>query len=166
MSTTLRKTISIFLLQLFFINSATPLLAAKVPAGTMVQVRLNESLTSKKAKTGAFVMLTVMSDVKIGGVTVIKAGAQAEGNVATAKKAAAFGQPGELAIQVTSVKSVDGTSIPVQAQSASDGTNQTAMAIILGLLCIVGFFIPGGEGELSNGVVINCRTLGDVDVKA
>tara|TARA_Y100000590_G_C15673428_1_gene997107 strand:- start:27 stop:527 length:501 start_codon:yes stop_codon:yes gene_type:complete len=166
MSVKFRKAISVFLLQLFFINSASPLLAAKVPAGTMVQVRLNESLTSKKAKTGAFVMLTVMSDVKIDGVTVIKAGAQAEGNVSTAKKAAAFGQPGELGIQVTSVKGVDGTSIPVQAQSASDGTNQTAMAIILGLLCIVGFFIPGGEGELSSGVVINCRTLGDVDIKA
>jgi len=166
MSNTFRKTISLFLLQLFFINSASPLLAAKVPGGTMIQVRLNQSMTSKSARTGTFVDLTVVSDVKINGKVVIKSGAQAQGNVMSAKKAAAFGQPGELAIQVTSVKAVDGTNIPVQAQSASDGDSQVATAIILGLLCIVGFFIPGGEGELSSGVIINCRTLGDVDVEA
>jgi hypothetical protein len=165
MPSTIRKTIAVFLLQLFLINSASPLLAAKVPGGTMIQVRLNQSMSSKSAKTGSFVDLTVVSDVKVDGKVVIKAGAQAQGNVSSAKKAAAFGSPGEIAIQVNSVRAVDGTNIPVQAMSSDDGDSQVATAIILGLLCIVGFFIPGGEGELSSGVIINCRTLGDIDVK-
>ena len=126
---------------------------------------IQKGVLKSSNKTGSFVDLTVVSDVKVDGKVVIKAGAQAQGNVSSAKKAAAFGSPGEIAIQVTSVRAVDGTNIPVQAMSSDDGDSQVATAIILGLLCIVGFFIPGGEGEISSGVVINCRTLGDIDVK-
>ena len=163
----IKRPISIFLISLFAANLATPLLAANVPGGTTVQLRLNQTLTGSNSVVGSFVDLTVVSDVfSPDGALVIKSGATAEGQVTTAKKSGMLGQPGSVGISVTSVTAVDGTRIPVQAVSAADGENKTAISVILGLLCILGFFMKGGDGELISGMIITARTLSNVEVSS
>ena len=121
----IKRTISIFLISLFATNLAAPLVAATVPAGTTIQLRLNQTLTGSNAIVGGFVDLTVVSDVfSPDGALVIKSGAAAEGQVTTATKNGMLGQAGSVGITVTSVTAVDGTRIPVQAVSAVDGENK------------------------------------------
>ena len=163
----IKRPISIFLISLFATNLAAPLLAATVPGGTTVQLRLNQTLSGSNAVVGGFVDLTVVSDVfSPDGALVIKSGATAEGQVTTAKKNGMLGQAGSVGINVTSVTAVDGTRIPVQAISAADGENKMAISVILGLLCILGFFMKGGDGELNSGMIITARTLSNVEVSS
>ena len=160
----IKRTISIFLISLFATNLAAPLVAATVPAGTSIQLRLNQTLSGATAQTGSFVALSVVSDVVVNGVTLVKAGAQAEGQVSSAKKAGMIGQPGSVGITVTTVTAVNGTKIPVQAISSAEGDDKMVISVILGLLCIIGFLQKGGEGELNSTQIINARTLSNVEI--
>tara|TARA_Y100001935_G_C17089086_1_gene400255 strand:+ start:182 stop:691 length:510 start_codon:yes stop_codon:yes gene_type:complete len=160
----IKKMISIVLITMFSSGAFAPLLAGTIPAGTAVQLRLNQTLSSQTAKTGSFVSLSVVNPVVINGETLIKAGAQAEGQVSNAKKANIIGAPGSIGITVTSVTAVDGTKIPLQGMSTSDGEDKMVMSIVVGLLCIFGFLQKGGEGTLDNSMIINARTLSSADV--
>ena len=160
----LKKSISILLITIISSNICAPLLAENLPAGTAIQLRLNQTLSGATAQTGSFVALSVVSDVVINGVTLVKAGAQAEGQVSSAKKAGMIGQPGSVGITVTTVTAVNGTKIPVQAISSAEGDDKMVISIILGLLCIIGFLQKGGEGELNNTQIINARTLSNVEI--
>jgi len=160
----LKKSISILLITIISSNICAPLLAENLPAGTAIQLRLNQTLSGATAQTGSLVSLSVVSDVVVNGVTLIKAGAPAEGQVSSAKKASMLGQPGSLGITVTSVTAIDGTKIPVQAMSSVDGDDKMIISVILGLLCIIGFFQKGGEAELNSSQVINARTLSNVEI--
>ena len=160
----IKKNISILLITIISSNICAPLLAETLPAGTAVQMRLNQTLSGATAQIGSFVSLSVVSDVVVNGVTLIKAGALAEGQVSSSKKASMLGQPGSVGITITSVTAIDGTKIPVQAMSSADGDDKMIVSVILGLLCIIGFFQKGGEGELNNTQIINARTLSNVEI--
>ena len=160
----IKKMVSIMLITMFSTGAFAPLFAGTVPAGTAVQLRLNQTLSSKTAKVGSFVSLNVVNPVVINGETLIKAGAQAEGQVSNAKKASIIGAPGSIGITVTSVTAVDGTKIPLQGMSTNDGEDKMVMSVIIGLLCIFGFLQKGGEGTLDNNMIINARTLSAADV--
>jgi len=160
----LRKSISIILITMFATSSISPLFAGTIPAGTAVQLRLNQTISGKTAQTGSFVSLSVVNPVVINGETLIQAGAQAEGQVSNAKKANIIGSPGSIGITVTNVTAADGTKIPLQGMASQDGEDRMVMSVIIGLLCIFGFLQKGGEGSLDNNLVINARTLSAADV--
>ena len=164
MNQKLRKSIAISLITLFFTSSISPLFAGTIPAGTAVQLRLNQTISGKTAQTGSFVALSVINPIVINGETLIQAGAQAEGQVSNAKKANIIGSPGSIGITVTSVTAADGTKIPLQGMATQDGEDKMVMSLIIGLLCIFGFLQKGGEANLDNNMVINARTLSAADV--
>ena len=164
MNLKIKKSISILLITMFTTSSISPLFAGTIPAGTAVQLRLNQTVSGKTAKTGSFVALSVVNPVVINGETLIQAGAQAEGQVSSAKKAGIIGSPGSVGIAVTTVTAVDGTKIPLQGMAVQDGEDKMVMSLIIGLLCIFGFLQKGGEGNLDNNMVINARTLAAADV--
>ena len=159
-----KRMVSLALITLFSTSAFSPLLAATVPSGTGVQLRLNQTITGANARTGSFIALSVVNPVIIDGKTVIKAGAQAEGQVSNAKKASIIGMPGSVGITITSVTATDGTKIPLQGMSSNDGQDNMVMSVIIGLLCIFGFLQKGGEGTLDSNLIINARTISDTDI--
>ena len=164
MNKNLRKSVSIILITLLATSSISPLFAGTIPAGTAIQLRLNQTVSGKTAKPGSFIALSVVNPVVINGETLIQAGAQAEGQVSSAKKANIIGSPGSVGITVTSVTAVDGTKVPLQGMASQDGEDKMVMSLIIGLLCIFGFLQKGGEGDLDSNLVINARTLSAADV--
>ncbi len=74
-----------------------------IPQGTLVQVRTNESLNSKRAKDGEPVQFTVIRDVAVGGVLALPKGATVHGVVTEVKKAGDLGGSPELALRLTSL---------------------------------------------------------------
>ncbi len=165
MNNSLKKQTSKFLLILFAFNLSVPLIAGKLKAGSSVQVRLDQTLSSANSTIGGVVYLSVINDVFDNeGNAVIKAGAIAEGSVTSVKPSSFLGQPGSIGIGVNTVTAIDGTRIPVQAVSSSNGKDQMVVSVILGLLCILGFLMKGGEAEINSNNIINARTLGDINI--
>ena len=158
---------AIVLLTNFSLALALPVLPqVTIKGGTNVRVRVNQTLNSKTAQSGSVVMFSVVDDVKVDGVVVIAAGAQAEGTVTNAKKAGFIGMPGAIGITVNSVQAVDGTKVSLMATAVRDGESKMIISIILGFLCLIGFLMTGGEGTLDSSMMIDCRVLSDTDIDA
>ena len=160
------KPTAIVLLTLFSFSSAAPMLPEVVTlkGGTNIRVRINQTLSSANAQQGALIMLTVLDAIIVKGVVVVESGAQAEGSVVVSKKAGMIGQKGSIGITVNTVKAVDGTNIPVTAVTSRDGEDKMIISVILGLLCLLGFLMKGGEATLDTNTMIDCRVLSDTDI--
>src|ERR1035437_2866986 len=74
-----------------------------VPQGTLIQLRTNEPLDSKRAVEGAPVQFTVIQDVGFGGVLAVPRGATVHGVVSETKKAGPLSGSPELALKLTSL---------------------------------------------------------------
>jgi len=83
-----------------------------VPQGTLLQLRTNEAVVSKRAKDGEPVQFTVIQDVAYGGVLAIPRGAVVHGVVSEVKKAGDLGGSPELALTLTSLD-LGGQSYPL-----------------------------------------------------
>lgn len=124
-----------------------------------------ETVSSKNCGIGKSVTGVVANDVVVDGVTVIKAGATAVGRVTNATKANLVGLPGSLTVNFESVLAVNGATVPLMnGDISADGTNNMVVAIVLGLLCILGFLIPGGDAVIGSGSTIQALTIGEVQV--
>ncbi|MGB6974948.1 MAG: BON domain-containing protein, partial [Terracidiphilus sp.] len=85
-----------------------------VPMGTLIQVRTNEPVASKRATAGTPVEFTVIQDVTLGGVLAIPRGATVHGVVEEAKQSHSgqLGGSSELALRLTSLD-LGGQSYPL-----------------------------------------------------
>jgi hypothetical protein len=85
-----------------------------IPKDTLIQLRTNEPVASKKAKDGQPVEFTVIQDVAFGGVLAIPRGATVHGVVTEVKKAGAVAGSPELALKLTSLD-LGGQSYPLDS---------------------------------------------------
>jgi len=145
------------------VTSSAPV---KIPAGTMLRLRASTTYSAKSTTQGQNVLYSVVNDVTVNGAVVIKAGSQAVGNVTEVKKASMLGQPGKIVLSLNSVTAVDGTEVPLIATSVNEGDNKMATSVIIGLLCILGFVMKGGEGSIQAGSTVDARTMSAVTVNA
>jgi hypothetical protein len=112
-----------------------------IPVGTLIQVRTNEPVDSKRAKEGTPVQFTVIQDVAFGGVLAIPHGATARGVITEVKA------PGELT--GSPVLALKLTSLELGGQSYDLQTDQ--------------FKVKGpGKGESTAGHMIGGAVLGAI----
>jgi hypothetical protein len=83
-----------------------------VPAGALLRMRINQTLTSASAKPGDSFDGIVVNDVVAGGAVAIPRGAAVQGKVVDAKKSGALAGRGELTLQLTQV-TLGGVSTPI-----------------------------------------------------
>ena len=83
-----------------------------VPQGTLLQLRTNEPVGTRRAKDGEPVQFTLISDVAMGGVLAIPRGATVHGVVTESKKAGDLGGSPVLALTLTSLD-LGGQSYPL-----------------------------------------------------
>ncbi|MBF0498740.1 MAG: hypothetical protein HQM09_01295 [Candidatus Riflebacteria bacterium] len=154
-----------------------------IPRGHEIRVRIGKPLSSRDAKIGSEIPLTVIDDVFIDhNILVIGKGELAVGELDQVRPAGRFGRTGRLKMTIREVNSIDGTIIPVAftdlAMNEIDkkklGMAAGASAVgylALGPVGLVGgIFVKGKEAELPkdseliltatedtrvNGVVIN-----------
>lgn len=122
-----------------------------IPAGSVVSVRLIESLDSRQNKAGDTFRATLNAPIREGGEVVIPAGANVEGRVADASNAGRFSGHAELRLELTKLTS-HGTAYSLQTESyqrAGDGRGKgTAETVGAGaaLGAIIGAVAGGGRG--------------------
>jgi hypothetical protein len=129
----------------------TPKGPVTIPQGTLLQLRTNEPVASKKAQDGTPVQFTVIQDVAIGGVLAIPRGATVHGVVTEAKKAGALAGSPELSLTLNSLD-LGGQSYPLTTdQFKVKGPNKaghTASNALGGAMlgAIIGGIAGRGEG--------------------
>ena len=128
-----------------------------VPAGTLVQVRTAEAVSSKSAVEGTPVQFTVIRDVTAGGALAIPRGATVHGVVTEVRQAGPLAGSPELALRLTALD-MGGRSYPIESDlfrvKGPSKTDRTVGNVVGGALlgAIVGGVAGGGAGAAIGGV--------------
>ena len=129
----------------------------KVPAGTLLQLRTSEPVSSKRAVDGTPVQFTLIRDVTLGGVLAIPRGATVHGVVTEVKQSGPIKGSPELALTLTSLD-LSGRTYPIQTDQfrvkGPSKTGRTAGSAIGGALlgALIGGMAGGGGGAAIGAV--------------
>ena len=113
--------------------------AVNLPDNTPIELELAYDLTSATAKKNDKITFRAVRAVEINGVTLIAAGALANGKIVEAKKARRWGREGKLAFSVEEVFAVDEKAIPLKAENKIEG--------------------EGNKGEVATKTVVSAALL-------
>ena len=124
-----------------------------IAPGTLIELRTDEAITSKRAQNGSPIEFTVIKDVLAGGVVAIPRGATMHGVIAEVSQVGRgdFGGSSKLAIQLTSLD-LGGRSYPVESdmfriQGPNKAGSTAGNAIAGGLIgTIIGCAVGRGAG--------------------
>ena len=140
-------------------------IAVTVPTGSLLRMRINQTLTSASAKPGDEFDGIVVSDVVAGGVVAIPRGAAVHGTVVNAKKAGALVGRGELSLQLTQLM-LGGKVYPIVSDvwghNGGDKTVQTVNNTAVGgaIGALFGAAAAGGKGAAIGAGVGGALGLG------
>lgn len=135
-----------------------------VPTDTIIRLRMNDRLSSKKAQVGSSFNTTVVTPVYVKGVQCIPAGAVVQGHVTHVERASRKSEAGSLSVTFTSIKTPNGVSYSISGSlAASDNSNNESEikgksskkrnARFIGRGMVVGGLISGGSGVVSGGLI-------------
>lgn len=122
-----------------------------IPAGTVIVVRLGESLSSKSSQTGQEFSASVAEPVTVSGRTVIRDGAAAHGTVIDAQSMGHFKGGALLEVRLTSVD-IEGKDHGIETAAvarSAKGKGKRSAAFIgggAGAGALIGALAGGGKG--------------------
>jgi hypothetical protein len=125
--------------------------AITIPEGTVVTIRLGETLSSKSSSAGQGFAATVAEPVAVNGKTVIEKGANARGSVVDAKSMGHFKGGALLEVKLDSV-TIDGKETPVNTgmiARSEKGKGKRSATFIgggAGAGALIGALAGGGKG--------------------
>jgi hypothetical protein len=125
--------------------------AITIPQGTVISVRLGETLSSKSSSAGQGFSATVAEPVVVNGRTVIEKGANARGSVVDAKSMGHFKGGALLEVKLDSV-AIDGKETPVSTGMIArsvQGKGKRSAGFIgggAGAGALIGALAGGGKG--------------------
>lgn len=128
----------------------------EIQEGTVIRVRLLETIDSKTAKNGDIINLETMERVEINGTIAIEANSRVVGRVINAVQNKSMGRKGKLDISIDYVRAKDGTNVPLSYSLNQSGKDNT-VGVVAGAVLIspVALFIKGKSAVLSKGTEFN-----------
>lgn len=127
----------------------------KLPAGMRVVLELQHHVTSGYLPTGSPIYFRVAKDVQISGVTLIRQGTLVTGKMEQASSRGMVGHSGSMSLGVRTVKAVDGTDVPVEADLSKQGRSRTGATVAWTLFWgIPGLVTKGVNPYLERGTTI------------
>lgn len=119
--------------------------------GTDVKLKFAQDLSSKTAADDDPVNLVLDEDLKVGDVTVVKAGAKAVGTVTHAKKAGMMGKGGELNLRLEYLL-VGDSRLRLRGTKGKEGEGKVGTAVALTVLFgPIGLIKHGKNVEVKQG---------------
>jgi hypothetical protein len=132
-----------------------------IKEGTDVNLKFAQDLSSKTAQDGDPVNLVLADDIKVGDVTVAKAGAVALGTVTHAKKAGMMGRPGELDMRLDYVV-VGDSRMMIRGTKGKEGQGKEGTAVALTVLFgPIGLIKHGKNVEVKQGTPLTAYVDSD-----
>jgi hypothetical protein len=122
-------------------------LGARIPAGTVVSVRLGQTISSEKARSGDTWTGTVHKSIVVDGVTVARRGDSVRGTVVDAKSSGRVSGRALLELQLNSVKGIPVVTDTVSSEGKGHkGRNAKAIGGGAVAGALIGALAGGGKG--------------------
>jgi hypothetical protein len=122
-----------------------------LPEGTEIVANLDQSISSKTAKAGDRVGMTVATDLVVQGKVVVAKGTPVIAEVSEAKGAGRMGRGGKLSIKLLGTTAVDGQRVPLRGSKAESGSGNTGTVVALSVLYGAGLFLHGNDITFKEG---------------
>ena len=133
--------------------------------GTDVKLKFAQDLSSKTANEDDPVNMILDEDLKVGDVTVAKAGAKALGTITHAKKSGMMGKPGELNMRLEYVL-VGDTRVRLRGTKGKEGEGKVGTAVALTVLFgPIGLIKHGKNVEIKEGTPLAAYVDRDTTVQ-
>jgi glucose/arabinose dehydrogenase len=134
--------------------------------GTDVKLKFAQDLSSKTSNDDDPVNLVLDEDVKVGDVTVIKAGAKALGTITHAKKAGMMGKGGELNMRLEYLVGAD-SRVRLRGTKGKEGEGKVGAAVALTVLFgPIGLIKHGKNVEIKQGTPLTAYVDQDYSLSA
>ena len=156
-------------------DAAEPIAAAApaVPAsrivalGTVVELEIDDPLSSKTNKEGDFFHLHLVDPIVRDGVILVPGGTTGMGQVTFAERSGIGGKPGKLIIAARYLE-YGGTRLPLgHFHFGKVGQDNTNAALVVSMAFgLPGLFVTGGEVNVTVGARANARLTADVNLPA
>ena len=130
-----------------------------IPAGTPIKVVLDRDISSASVNAGDTVSFSMAADFSEYNHVLISQGTKVQGIVSNVDRRSAGGDPGDVTLQVESVRSVDGQMIPLRGTKKATGKNRQAQATTLAILTLgLGATKKGASAVMAAGTEVTVYT--------
>lgn len=141
-------------------SQAAPPQSLTLPAGTVIQMRVNEWLSSDRNLPGDAFSAVLAQPIVVNGWVVARRGQAETGQVSMAQKAGhGNGGASQLGVQLSELTLVDGQQLPVQTElvqssaGSSNGRNAAIVGTTTGVGAAIGAAAGGGSGAAAGAIV-------------
>ena len=146
--------------------SKVPVGHAYIPADTVIAVRLENELSSKKAHKNDIIPMKTVDNIIINDVVVIPAGTEVHAFVVGARKNGLFGRSGKLEFSVDSVKTINNVTIPLEYIGEKKAGNDGGAIAVAAVVSVVGgLFMKGKNISFPAGTTFDAKVVADTDLK-
>lgn len=137
-------------------NPAAPL--TEMPAGTMIEIRIDEAVNSKTHKTGDWFAISLSQPLTHEGTTLIPAGTQGRGQVVHAAKSSWGGKAGELILAARYLE-LNGQQIALRGlKMGARGQSNETVALVAGAAATpLTFVITGKNADIASGTLATAK---------
>lgn len=139
-----------------------------VVAGTMLQVRVGETISTRKNKPGDTFLVTLAQPLVVDGFVIAEKGARCEGRIVEAELGGKVRGTSKLTVELTKLSTADGQHIRIRTASfdqvgqSGTKTNAAKVGIGAGLGAAIGAIAGGGKGAGIGAGVGGAAGAGDV----
>lgn len=130
-----------------------------IPEKTPVKVIIDPGLKTSEEPKSRTLYLKVAESISLFDVIVFEKGAPVQSKITEFKKRGPLGKPGKVAVTLEAVQARDGKNIPLKKIRISrQGKSKKHIAFPLLLLLGAGYFIKGGDAEITPGDTLVVET--------
>lgn len=126
---------------------------AILPDGAGLNALLGQAISSKDAKQGDRVKMSVAEDLVVNGRILITKGTPIIAEVSEVKPAGRFGRGGKLTLRLIGTTAIDDQPVKLRGTKEVSGDDNTGSAVALSLLYGAGFFRHGEDITFKEGYV-------------
>lgn len=138
----------------------------KLLDGTLVILRVSDTIRPEGLGPGDVIKLEVAEDVKADNIVVIKKGTPAVAEVITAEKHGMIGKGGKIALVVKSTTAVDGQKVPLRGTIRREGEEKMGTSIaVSAVICPLGLLIKGESAEIPAGAEVKAYVDNTMEIK-
>jgi hypothetical protein len=147
------------------LNGGHSSFAEFLPAGTPVQVGVDQALDADQVKVGAPVKGHLLLPVKREGRVILPAGTPVSGVVTRRKNNNIAGIQGYLELGNFKITTSEGANLPLSGTIYREGNSRMAGALIGGYLVLLPIFIKGQDGKVEAGAQSTLFTMEEYEYK-
>jgi hypothetical protein len=136
----------------------------RLPEGTEVRVRLDESLSSATSTVGDEFAISTEDDIHLADGTIVPGGFRGRGEVVAAHKKGMLGKAGELSVRLDYIR-IGNVRVNLRASASAEGHSGQTTAVVLSLLVTPLFLMHhGADVVFPKGHTITAYVDQDADL--